>query len=61
MLSKQRAAQHTLDDDYDDDNNIKLKISDQTVTLSDFDVQIMDEPKIELFPDLLLDDIEVLN
>ena len=35
-------------------------ISDQSVSLSDFDVHVMDEPKLELLPDLLIDDIEVL-
>ena len=60
MINRQRAEQRKLDDDDDDDNNVKLNISNQSVSLSDFDVHIMDEPKIELFPDLLMDDIEVL-
>jgi hypothetical protein len=59
MINRQRAEQRKLDDD-DDDDNVKLNISNQSVSLSDFDVHIMDEPKIELFPDLLMDDIEVL-
>ena len=59
LLNKQRAEQRRLEDD-DDDDNVKLNISNQSVSLSDFDVHIMDEPKIELFPDLLMDDIEVL-
>jgi hypothetical protein len=29
--------------------------------LSDFDVDVMDEPKLELLPDLLIDEIEILN
>ena len=60
MLNKQRAAQNKYDDD-DDDDNVKLNISNQSVSLSDFDIHVMDEPKIELLPDLLLDEIEVLN
>jgi hypothetical protein len=60
MLNKQRAEQHKYDDD-DDDDNIKLNISNQSVSLSDFDIHVMDEPKMELLPDLLLDEIEVLN
>ena len=60
MLNKQRAAQNKYDDD-DDDDNVKLNISNQSVSLSDFDVHVMDEPAIELLPDLLLDEIEVLN
>ena len=60
MINRQRAEQRKLDDD-DDDDNVKLNISNQSVSLSDFDVHVMDEPKIELFPELLIDDIEVLN
>jgi hypothetical protein len=64
LLNKQREEHRMLnnnDDDDDDDGNIRLNISDQSVSLSDFDVHVMDEEKIELLPDLLIDDIEVLN
>jgi|688.fasta_scaffold51607_3 hypothetical protein len=61
LLNKQRAEQRRLDEEDDDDHSVKLNISNQSVSLSDFDVHVMDEPKIELFPDLLIDDIEVLN
>jgi hypothetical protein len=60
LLNKQRTELRGLDDD-DDDENVRLNISDQSVSLTDFDVQVMDEPKLELLPDLLIDDIEVLN
>lgn len=60
LVNKQRAELRGLDDD-DDDENVRLNISDQSVSLSDFDVQVMDEPKLELLPDLLIDDIEVLS
>ena len=60
LINKQRSEQRMLDDD-DDDDNVKLNISDQSISLSDFDVHVMDEPKLELLPDLLIDDIEVLN
>jgi hypothetical protein len=61
LLNKQRAEQSRLQDDDDDDDNIKLNISDQSVSLTDFDVHVMDEPKLELLPDLLIDDIEILT
>ena len=62
LLNRQRAEQRKLEEDDDDDEeNTKLTISNQSVSLSDFDVHVMDEPKIELFPELLIDDIEVLN
>jgi hypothetical protein len=51
----------TDDDDDDDDNNVKLNISDQSISLNDLDVHNIDEPKLELLPDLLIDDIEVLT
>jgi hypothetical protein len=62
LLNKQRAEQRKLEEEEDDDyDNVKLNISNQSVSLSDLDVHVMDEPKIELFPELLIDDIEVLN
>ena len=61
LLNKQRAELRSLDDDDDDEGNVRLNISNQSVSLSDFDVQVMDEPKLELLPDLLIDDIEVLS
>jgi hypothetical protein len=64
LLNKQRAEQRKLEDNYDDDDddeNVRLNISDQSVSLSDFDVHVMDEPKLEILPDLLIDDIEVLE
>jgi len=45
----------------DDDDNVKLTISDQSFNLDSFDVHNIEEPKIDLLPDLLIDDIEVLD
>jgi hypothetical protein len=45
----------------EDDDNIKLKISNDPVYLDTLDIHTIDEPKIDLLPDLLIDDIEVLN
>lgn len=47
-------------DNYDDEP-LKLNISDQNVSLDNLDVHVIDEPKLELFPDLLLEDIEILE
>lgn len=57
-LSEERNQQRKNENE-DDDDNEKLKISDQTFTLNNLDIHTIDEPKIELFPDLL-EDIEVL-
>jgi len=48
-------------DDCDDDDNEKLKISDQSVVLDTLDVHDLVEPSIDLLPDLLIDEIEVLE
>ena len=46
-----------LEDDDDDD---KIHISDQSVSLNDFDVHNIDEPVSNLIPDLIFDDVEIL-
>lgn len=54
-ISNLRAEQRKMNNDDDDDDNIKLKISNETISLDEFDVHVIDEPKLELFPDLLID------
>ena len=48
-------------DDCDDYDNIKLSISDQPVVLDNLDVHDLVEPSLDLLPDLLIDEIEVLE
>ena len=57
-ISNIRAEQRKSDEEED---NIKLNISDQTVELGELDIHIIDEPRIHLLPDLLIDDIEILE
>jgi phosphopantetheinyl transferase (holo-ACP synthase) len=45
----------------DDDDNIKLSISDQEFNLDNLDIHNIEEPRLELLPDLLIDEIEVLE
>jgi len=45
----------------DDDDNEKLKISDQSFNLDNLDIHNIEEPKLDLLPDLLIDEIEVLE
>jgi hypothetical protein len=45
----------------EDDNNLKLNISDQDFTLDSLDINNIEEPKLDLLPDLLIDEIEVLE
>ena len=61
QISEQRANQRKLESDDDDDNNVKLNISDEMVELDKLDVHIINEPELETLPDLLIDDIEILE
>lgn len=56
----QRKAEEANDDD-DDEPLPRLQIFDQNVSLDNLDVHIIGDPEIELIPDLLIDDIEVLG
>ncbi len=59
QISVERNAQRKLETD-DDDGDSKLKIMDEDVKLDNLDIHNIDEPELNLIPDLLLDDIEVL-
>jgi hypothetical protein len=61
MRNNQRKFEQNDDDDDDEDSNVKLTISDQNTSLNDFDIHVINEPKIDLLPDLLIDDIEILE
>ena len=60
-ISQLRNQQRKMDEEADDDNNTKLKISDQVFNLDTLDVHNIEEPRLELLPDLLIDDIEILE
>ena len=59
-ISELRNQQRREDDD-DDDENQKLQISDQHFDLDSLELQTIEEPRLELLPDLLIDNIEVLG
>jgi GTP:adenosylcobinamide-phosphate guanylyltransferase len=59
-ISQLRNQQRKMDEEEEDDN-VKLKISDQVFNLDSLDVHNIEEPKLELLPDLLIDDIEILD
>lgn len=62
QISEMRNQQRKLEEaEDDDDDNVKLTISDQAFSLDSLDVHNIEEPKIDLLPDLLIDDIEVLD
>ena len=61
-ISELRNQQRKIDEEDDDDNdNVKLKISNQSFDLNNLDVHNIEEPKLNLMPDLLIDDIEILD
>ena len=45
----------------DDDEPIRLNISDQSINLDNLGIEVIPEPEMKLFPDLLIDDIEILE
>ena len=62
-ISEMRGEQRKISeaDDDDDYGNVKLSISDQSVVLDNLDVHDLVEPSLDLLPDLLIDEIEVLE
>jgi hypothetical protein len=61
QISEMRANERKAESLNDDDDNIKISISDQPVNLDFLDVHNIEEQKIDLLPDLLIDDIEILE
>ena len=61
IRSQQRKLESELDDDLEDGNNVKINISEQHADLNNLDIHVIDQPELNLLPDLLIDDIEVLD
>jgi hypothetical protein len=59
-ISQMRNHQRKMEEE-DDDDNIKLNISSESFNLDTFDVHNIEEPRLDLLPELLIDDIEVLE
>jgi hypothetical protein len=59
QISVIRNEQRKLESD--DDTEERLRISDQNVDLGPIDIHVIDPPSVDLLPDLLLDEIEVLT
>ena len=62
-ISQYRNNQRKLESDDDDDDNQpqpRLQIFDQSISLNETDINEFDGPDLNLIPDLLLDDIEIL-
>ena len=62
QISEQRNIQRKLESDDDDESeNVKLNISDEIAELDNLDVHIINEPELEMLPDLIIDDVEILD
>jgi hypothetical protein len=60
-ISEIRSQQRKMENEEDENDNIKLNISTQPFELDTLDIHNIEEPKLDLLPDLLIDDIEVLE
>jgi hypothetical protein len=56
-----RNIQRKKEIESENDDNIKLNITNDSIELGDLDIHVIDEPKLNLIPDLLLDEIEILD
>jgi hypothetical protein len=63
QISEQRAIQRKLetDDSSDENQPDKIQIFNETVELDNLDVHVINEPELETLPDLIIDDIELLE
>jgi len=59
-ISEMRNIQRKREEE-EENNQGKLIISNESVDLGGLDLHVIEDPKIELLPDLLIDDIEVLE
>ena len=59
-ISMMRNEQRKREDE-EDEENVKLTISDQPYNLDNLDIHNIEEPKLDLLPDLLIDEIEILE
>ena len=61
----QRKLENELESDDDENNSnsvlTKLNISDESAYLDALDVHVINEPELETLPDLIIDDIELLE
>jgi hypothetical protein len=60
-ISEFRNHQRKLETEEDDSENQRLQISDESINLDSLDVHVIGEPELETLPDLIIDDIELLD
>ena len=61
-ISEMRNTQRKMDEDEEEEEDRdKIHISAESFNLDTMDIHNIEEPKIDLLPDLLMDEIEILN
>jgi len=60
-ISEFRNHQRKLETEEDESENQRLQISDESLNLDSLDVHVIGEPELETLPDLIIDDIELLD
>jgi len=63
-ISEQRNNQRKIEaNSFDEEENetVKLNITQDSVELGNLDIHVIEEPEINLLPDLLIDEIEILD
>jgi hypothetical protein len=61
QISAIRNEQRKREEEAEEEGNEKLTISGEPFNLGDLDVHNIEEPKLDLLPDLIIDDIEILE
>jgi len=60
-ISEMRNTQRKMDEEEEEEDRDKIHISAESFNLDAMDIHNIEEPKIDLLPDLLMDEIEILN
>jgi hypothetical protein len=59
-ISTIRNNQRKIEEENENNDDEKIFISDETISLNNLDIHVIDKPEMKLDSDLLLDDIEIL-
>jgi hypothetical protein len=60
QISNLRNMQRKLEEE-EDDTNERIQITDENIDLGSMDIHVINPPELEVLPDLLIDDFEILN
>ena len=60
-ISEMRNTQRKMEEEEEEEDRDKIHISGESFNLDAMDIHNIEEPKIDLLPDLLMDEIEILN